>query len=280
MRSRMYGSRNFMSLLKKKTVQIHNKMTVIQLFNTEEESSTSNSDSDREANSADENPQNSNEQADLFVHSPCILDRETRKQLDKLGVVKYVVEPNRMHNQGLNSFLKAYPLAKFYAPPGLQERRKEIPFSVLNKKTEFEWEKDIDYIHTKGNTFLSEVFFYHKKSRTMIVGHFLEKMNWTKVMRGGNERMIKFFQWYYTAQPGTWGASPEFVMYTTHPEELDESRKYVLEKWKKTKRIIVSHGENVEEKPLEVLDKVYQNLYEQIKNTWVTKRWLNIIYRP
>src|SRR5258708_12228705 len=55
----------------------------------------------------------------LFLHSPTKLDDETRQALDALGEVRAVVAPSRAHHLFVGDYVKTWPAAKLYGPPGL-----------------------------------------------------------------------------------------------------------------------------------------------------------------
>ncbi len=49
------------------------------------------------------------ESGDLFIHSPIQLKQNLKAELDKLGKVKYLIAPNKIHYWYLDQFQKAYP---------------------------------------------------------------------------------------------------------------------------------------------------------------------------
>jgi hypothetical protein len=67
----------------------------------------------------------------LLLHSPTRLTEETRRYIDSLGDVQYIVAPNSMHHLFVGDYLKAYPNAKSYAAPGLEKKRADVPFSGI-----------------------------------------------------------------------------------------------------------------------------------------------------
>jgi hypothetical protein len=75
------------------------------------------------------------------------------------------------------SFLQwfnAYPGARFFAAPGLPEKRTDIKFDiVLNDRADSSWTEEIDQMVIKGNPDYNEVVFYHRNSKTLIVADLL-----------------------------------------------------------------------------------------------------------
>jgi hypothetical protein len=112
----------------------------------------------------------SGEGGGLWLHSPVALDRTLREKLDELGRVRFVVCPNRGHHMFAGEYFAAYPDARFYAAPGLSEKRPDLPFDgVLRDEPELGWGQDLEQAIFRGERLLREVVFYHQESRTLIV---------------------------------------------------------------------------------------------------------------
>lgn len=106
----------------------------------------------------------------LFVHSPVILDQETRNQLDSFGKVKFVIAPNRLHHLYIGDYVTAYPDALIYAAPGLPKKRQDLKFyEVLSDDVPSSWVGEIDQLVFQGLPFLNEVVFFHRQSRTLLL---------------------------------------------------------------------------------------------------------------
>jgi hypothetical protein len=115
----------------------------------------------------------------LFLHSPTRLDEETRRALDSLGEVRAVVAPSRAHHMFVGDYIKAWPAAKLYGPPGLVGDTKDFRArggarpdlkldAVLGDEPQSEWAGEIDQHLFKGARWLNEVVFFHRPSRTAI----------------------------------------------------------------------------------------------------------------
>ncbi len=105
----------------------------------------------------------------LFVHSPVLLDAETRKAVDALGSVKAVVAPSGFHHLYVGEWMRAYPNAVVCACPGLERKRRDLPWSrVLGDVPEPEWRGEIDQVFFAARKLESEVVFFHRASRTLI----------------------------------------------------------------------------------------------------------------
>ena len=114
----------------------------------------------------------------LFLHSPTKLSSKLIKQIDSLGKVAFIVSPNKLHHLFLNSYIKQYPKAIFYATPGLVKKRKDIYFNEnLQDQPSNAWSDELDQMIFKGCAFMEEVFFFHKISKTLIVADFIQSMH-------------------------------------------------------------------------------------------------------
>ena len=115
----------------------------------------------------------------LFLHSPTKLDEETKRALDILGEVRAVVAPSRAHHLFVGDYVKTWPSAKLYGPPGLVGdipglrarigARPDLKLdATLGDEPQPEWAGEIDQHLFKGAPCLNEVVFFHRPSRTAI----------------------------------------------------------------------------------------------------------------
>jgi len=133
---------------------------------------------------------------DLFLHSPVLLNKELVSELDGIGVVKYLVAPNKFHHLHIGEYLYVYPDAKVWAAPGLSKKRGDINFhGELGVTTPLEWEGEIKSRLIEGVPFLDEVVFYHSESRTAIFTDFIFNFSYDESIG------VKIFAWL----DGVWG---------------------------------------------------------------------------
>ena len=115
----------------------------------------------------------------MFLHSPTKLDDETKRALDALGEVRAVVAPSRAHHLFVGDYVKTWPAAKLYGPPGLVGDIKDFRArsgarpdlkldALLGDEPQSEWAGEIDQHLFKGARWLNEVVFFHRPSRTAI----------------------------------------------------------------------------------------------------------------
>jgi hypothetical protein len=106
----------------------------------------------------------------LFLHSPVELDADTRADLDRLGPVRFVVAPNRLHHLFVAPYREAFPEAQLWAAPGLREKKPAIAFDhVLGDAPPGGWAADIDQLLVEGIPHVNEVVFLHRKTRTLLL---------------------------------------------------------------------------------------------------------------
>jgi hypothetical protein len=108
----------------------------------------------------------------LLVHSPAPLDEPLRAELDRLGEVRFVAAPSRLHGHlWMEQYGDAYPGVELLAGPGLAKRRKDLDFAAeLGDSPDPRWAGELDQALFRGNRMLPEVEFLHRPSRTLILG--------------------------------------------------------------------------------------------------------------
>lgn len=111
----------------------------------------------------------------LWLHSPVRLTEELRENLDRLGAVRFVVAPNKLHHLFVGDYLSSYPEAQLYASPGLPEKRPDLRFhGVLGDAPEPGWAEDLDQTVFRGERQLEEIVFFHRASRTLILADLVQ----------------------------------------------------------------------------------------------------------
>ena len=174
-------------------------------------------------------------------------------QLKELpGQVKYIVSPNKLHSLFLEDWKRAFPEAKFYAPPGLQSKLPGLSFyKELADKPEPEWQQVLKQKIVRGSWFMAEVVFFHIPSETLILGDLIEnhnpqKLGWlhraiasANVMLAPNGTTARIFRWTFLQR-----------------KEVCEDLQEILS-WN-AKRVVVNHGPIVENGAQEFLRHAFQ----------------------
>lgn len=106
----------------------------------------------------------------LFLHSPVPLPPPLHAALEGEGPVRHVVAPNRLHHLFLADAARAFPGAEAWVAPGLPAKRRDLPaHRVLGDATEAAWKADLEQHLVEGAPALSEVVFFHRATRTLLL---------------------------------------------------------------------------------------------------------------
>lgn len=190
---------------------------------------------------------------DLFIHSPIKADSELISQVSKLGNVKFLISPNKIHHLFLQDWAKIFPDAKIYASPGLRDKRKDIDFTAdLKDSPEPEWQDEIDQLIFKGSRVMQEVVFFHKPSKTLILTDLIE--NFDENYFSGFKGLIAKLSGIVAPNgktPIDWRMSFFFGK-----KQARECFARILA-WQ-PERIIVAHGKNIEINAVDFLKKSFK----------------------
>jgi len=106
----------------------------------------------------------------LLLHSPVRLEPRLCAELDAIGRVRFVVAPNRVHHLYAGRVVDAYPDARLWVAPGLERKRPDLVYAaVLGDDAPREWAGQVDQVFFRGRPYESEVVFFHRPSRTLIL---------------------------------------------------------------------------------------------------------------
>ncbi|MEO8883667.1 MAG: DUF4336 domain-containing protein [Devosia sp.] len=113
---------------------------------------------------------------DVWVWSPIALTQELAEDVQSIGPVRYIVSPNKLHHLFLQEWANHWPAARLYAPPGLA-RRQAAPhfYAELGDEPNPAWATDIDQVVFRGSIAMAEVAFFHRGSRTAIIGDLIQR---------------------------------------------------------------------------------------------------------
>jgi hypothetical protein len=111
---------------------------------------------------------------DVLLHSPTRIGAGLRDEIDGLGPVRFLVAPNVAHWMFLPEWQRAYPRAEIWAAPGLRRRRQVRRAGVrvdhdLSETLPAAWAGALDAVIVPGGLGFSEVAFFHRPSRTLVL---------------------------------------------------------------------------------------------------------------
>ena len=115
------------------------------------------------------------EDGSLWVNSPVTVAHTVLERIRQLGIVRHLVAPTRLHVWRLEEWHALFPEAALWAPPQIPRQFKNLPFAgVLTNEPPRVWADDFDQLVFRGNLFIEEVYFRHKRSRTVVFGDFIQ----------------------------------------------------------------------------------------------------------
>jgi hypothetical protein len=112
----------------------------------------------------------------LWLHSPVALTPELRAAVTRLGPVRYLVSPNKIHYWWIGSWREAFPEALACGLPeaASRARRRGVVFDrMLGPEPDPAWAPDLDQVLVPG-AYLTEAVFLHRASRTAILADLIE----------------------------------------------------------------------------------------------------------
>ena len=111
-----------------------------------------------------------------WVWSPIALTERLASAVETIGPVRFIVSPNKLHHLFLQDWCRRWPNAIVFAPPGLMRKKPNQPFAAtLCDEPDPRWAADIDQVLFRGSFAMEEVVFYHRPSRTAIVGDLIQR---------------------------------------------------------------------------------------------------------
>lgn len=174
----------------------------------------------------------------LFLHSPVHLDEKIRAALDPLGPVRFVVAPSKVHHLFVADYLAAYPEARLFGAPGLDEKRRDLRFhGILSDDAPVAWKGDLTQHGFRGARFLNEVVFFHPASRTLILTDLAFNVT------PGKSADARIFYWLVGAS-GRFGPH-RLIRLMIRDRPAARSSVDAILRWD-FDRVVVSHGEVLE----------------------------------
>jgi hypothetical protein len=112
---------------------------------------------------------------ELWVWSPIKLTAALRSEVDRLGPVRHLVSPNKLHHLYLLEWKAAYPEAQLWGPQSTIKKRPDLKFrEALLDSPPAEWLSDIDQAWFRGSFAMDEIVFLHRPSATAIVADLIQ----------------------------------------------------------------------------------------------------------
>ena len=194
---------------------------------------------------------------ELMVHDPCVVSENQKVQIDELGDVRYIIVPGTYHHLYVEDFQAVYPDAETFLCPGLETKRHDLKFDwMLGNKADSRWAGEFEQVLIQGTKHITEVAFFHKPSETLILVDLLENIGDDYQHQAG--LLLRFYWKVIFRMWNNPKAAPEYQMGWGNKEIVKAGLEKILS-WD-AKRVILSHGENIEGNVNQVLHKAWQSV--------------------
>jgi len=109
----------------------------------------------------------------LWVWSPIELTPEIEEAVVALGPVRHLVSPNKLHHLFLGQWSARFPDTKLWGTASTIAKVRQLHFSrALDDEAPPDWAGQIDQYHLDNSRFLDELIFFHRESRSAIIGDY------------------------------------------------------------------------------------------------------------
>ncbi len=183
----------------------------------------------------------------VWVWSPIALTPELIDAVVAIGPVSFIVSPNKLHHLFLAEWSHRWPEARLYSPPGLARKMPHLRFETeLGEKQSAPWMTEIDHVVFRGSLAMAEVVFFHRASRTVIVGDLIQRFP-TAAARGWKGLLLRL-----DGLVGHHGSTPrEWRLSFVSRAAARAARQQVLA-WE-PQRLLIAHGECASERATEIV---------------------------
>ncbi len=174
-----------------------------------------------------------------WVWSPIALTEDLARAIEAIGPVRHIVSPNKLHYLFLGEWAARWPDAKLFAPPGLARKRPDLHFAAeLQDEPDAAWADDVDQVIFHGSFAMEEVAFFHRESRTAIIGDLIQQHS-PENMSGLKGKIM-----HLDGLVGAHGSTPrEWRLTFLNRTPARTARQKVLD-WK-PEGLLIAHGECV-----------------------------------
>lgn len=192
----------------------------------------------------------------LWLHSPVAWNEDLAQELARKGQVAHLVSPNLIHYAHIREWSERFPEARVWASPRVRERAHSQGFDVrfdadLDRSAPDAWADDLSQTLIPGK-FVTEVVFFHKASRTLILADTIQNFELDKL-----RQPYRFMVWAARAY-APHGQMPIDLRSTFYPRrrEVREAVREILA-WK-PERIVISHGKCIDEDAVQAFEWAFR----------------------
>ena len=179
-----------------------------------------------------------------------------KTEIAREGKVCFIVGPNRIHYWWITEWNAAFPDAHVYLAPRIKEQAKgRIAFegTPLAAANGYPWDAEIATLPVPGS-YMTEVEFFHRASRTLILTDLIENFEPEKV----GSFFLRLLTWIGGVSPPQGGLPRDLRLNFTwrHKDELRAAVKTMLA-WD-PERVIIAHGRWYERNGAAELRRVFR----------------------
>lgn len=112
----------------------------------------------------------------LLVHSPTPLASDLGAQIERIGLPRWIIGPNRLHHWWIPDWHAAYPDAEIYLAPKTRRHagtRLDFDCQLLDRQSGYPWDDEVGTLPITGS-YMTEVEFFHRRSRTLVLTDLIE----------------------------------------------------------------------------------------------------------
>ena len=173
----------------------------------------------------------------LWVWSPIALTEALVSAVEAIGPVRYILSPNKIHHLFLSEWAEQWPDARLYAPPGLATKKPDLRFDAeLSNGPDPAWASDIDQVIFRGSFVMEEVAFFHRASRTAIIGDLIQRHR-ESTMSGWKGMLMRL-----DGLVGKHGSTPREWRATFLRRKAARAARDKVLAWN-AERLVIAHGE-------------------------------------
>jgi hypothetical protein len=176
----------------------------------------------------------------LFVHSPTAIIPTLRAELARLGDVQWIVGPNHLHYWWIPDWHRAFPSAAVFLAPGIgAQARGRIDFPCTELVTDhgYPWDDTVTTLPIQSS-YLTEVAFFHRPSRTLVLTDLIENFELTKVRSPLQRLLVRIGG---VAYPCGSTSKDMRMTFRKHRSELRRAIETMIN-WKPA-RVVFAHGQ-------------------------------------
>ena len=188
----------------------------------------------------------------LWIHSPVLPNVDFQREIDAIGTVRYIIAPNKIHSLGVSPWKERCPSAEVWVSPRFHERHPEAHVErFIHPNASPRWADEIDYLCFEGSSFLDEVVFFHKRSRTLILTDLIQ--------RHDPDRESWFWRFVKRTAGvlGPSGGTARDLRLTFRDRNAAKASAKSLLEWN-FDRVVISHGICITEDPHRYVENAFQ----------------------